>query len=352
MDVVNTFEIDRDLKFIAKDTAKEGEVGGVFSLVLHEGRLWVDKYVVLKQISQANGLHVKLDPEAIEAWVMENVELAYPDDGGMPIGHWGWWHHHCNAGVSPSSTDREFIEDHAMRGWFVTLIYNAKGDVHCQASTYAGGKTKKEATLIDLQAKYLVEEQAFEGAEALRAEVKEKVTFEKSAPVVVGGYSRGGWQRGAWMGHGDLDDDAYPGYVYGNGWCTKHDAPWTRCKCGSDVRISQEQHEAQVRERFTPKRKKNGKLRGHKQVVLEVSEPKLVVTFTKDFAQQKKLPLSYRVGEGPRVYVNQLPETMRAEMALKGVKWSEIVGPMMNSGGRVVVGEQGAKLCFAEETAS
>jgi len=154
------------------------------------------------------------------------------------------------------------------------------------------------------------------------------------------------------MGHGGHDDDsAYAGYVHGNGWCTKHDAPWARCKCGNDTRISQEQHEARMR--FARKReKKNGKLRGHKGVQsttsLAESEPKMIVTFTKDFAQQKKLPLSYQTEGGPKVYVNQIPEVMRAKMALRGVKWSEIVGTMMNSGGRVEIGEHGAKLCFAE----
>lgn len=342
IEVVNSAEFDEDMKFFARETASKGEVGGLFRVVPLDGVLVIDKYDIIKQKSKTAGMLVSLDPEAIEAWVEEHVEMQYPEEGGMPVAHWGWFHHHCSAGVTPSGTDREFIDDHAMRGWFVTLIFNDEGKVHCEVATFAGGKTKRESSLLTVNASYRVEKPEFARAKEMRAKIKEHV--EWVSPVQTSHQSK--WKERETSRYGSQWwNEQYGGEKYGesdfstpSAICTKHEESWYRCKCGSETRVTKEQWEAHL--------KASKKQRGHKKPRVEVT-----IYFPKRANGEKRdFPYAYSLGEeGPKIFVRDIPVSMQVKLGVRGVRWGEVKESMKETGGQIRVTKKGATMCFSEE---
>ena len=128
---------------------EDTEIGWLFKVVRDKGWLVPTEIAVLKQEVATGGMSVKIDPAEIEAWQVENCVERPPS--GMPLFDYGWGHSHVKQGTTKSATDQEFIEDHATRGLFLTLIFNQLGKVNAYVHTYCGGVLKRECKLVELE---------------------------------------------------------------------------------------------------------------------------------------------------------------------------------------------------------
>jgi hypothetical protein len=106
------------------------EISGLGTVKRSENNFIIDDVFIIKQVTDSNGIHVKLDDKALNLFI---YEMAKDDKDTSEISF--QWHSHVYMPVDPSPEDKGTIKKY-LNDFMISLVVNKYGEFVCRLDLF------------------------------------------------------------------------------------------------------------------------------------------------------------------------------------------------------------------------